>query len=137
MSNILNTRVWAKVIISPGVLMLMGMYLSQYLYMPMLYMYVVLGLIYALGAQLLEMKYFNGHNVNFITGLDTVMAFLLIVVANLSLGSKGVHVTLAGVLIYTFIQGALEHVLHISARPRKKKWQRSTKTKKARRAIKP
>lgn len=130
MSNIKNTRVWAKVIISPALVMIMGLYFSSEFYMPSMYMYLALGLIYALAAHILEMKYLKKRSVWFLTGLDSALALGLIIVVGLTLGPKGVHISFLGGLVYAVLQGGVEHILHLSAKPAKKKWKRTPKRRK-------
>lgn len=129
MSNLLNTRVWVKVIISPSLIFCMGIYLNSEISMPSSYMYLALGLLYALGAQMLEVRYLNKQRIWLVTGLDAVLAFGMIMILGIALGSRGVHVSLFGAFIYTVLQGGIEHILHLSALPRKKKWQKTPKRK--------
>lgn len=126
-----NTNLWLKIIVSPTLLLLLSFVLGNHLKFPADYYTVGLGLVYAMVAQLLEMKYYKADKVWIITIFDFILAAALVFVFGKGFAFLGTSVTLSGALIYGVIQAGVEHLHHLwMKRPQKKKWRKEKSRKK-------
>lgn len=122
--NMFNTNLWLKIIISPTLLLLLSHFLNQHIKFPADYYTVGLGLIYALVAELLEIKYYQPDKIIFLTVIDFILAVSLIYVFGKGFAFLGTNISFVGALIYGVIQAGLEHLHHMMLKPRKKKWRK-------------
>ena len=127
--GILNTNLWLKIIVSPTLLLLLSHYLAAQIKFPSDYYAVGLALVYALVAQLLEMKYYQPDKIVFVTVLDFILAVSLIYVFGKGFAFLGTNISFTGALIYGVLQAALEHLHHILMKPKKKKWRKEKRRK--------
>lgn len=125
-----NTNLWLKIIISPTLLLILSHLLNQHIKFPADYYTIGLALIYAMVAQLLEMKYYEPDRLYFLTVFDFILAVSLLYVFGKGFTFLGTSISFTGALIYGVLQAAVEHIHHIFLKPRKKKWQKEKRRKK-------
>lgn len=127
--RLLNNNLWLKIIVSPTLLLILSYLLNQHIKFPADYYTIGLALIYALVAQLLEMKYYEPDRIVFLTVIDFVLAVSLLYVFGKGFAFLGTSISFTGALTYGVLQGGLEHLHHMWLKPKKKKWRKEKRRK--------
>ncbi|MEN6388868.1 MAG: hypothetical protein ABFD04_00495 [Syntrophomonas sp.] len=125
-----NTNLWLKIIISPMLLLLTSFFFSGQIKFSIEYFPIIIGLVFALLAGLLEKKFYQKDKITRLTIIDFFTAFSLVYLAGmgLSLLDKA-SISPYGALIYAAAQAVFEHLHHLWMRPRKKKWRKEKRRK--------
>ncbi|MEQ8175187.1 MAG: hypothetical protein ABRQ26_08980 [Syntrophomonadaceae bacterium] len=125
-----NTNLWLKIIVSPMLLLLTSFFFSEQIKFSVEYYPIMLGLVFALLAGLLEKKFYQKDKITRLTVIDFFIAFSLVYLVGKGLSLLGMaSVNHYGALIYAAAQAIFEHLHHLGMRPRKKKWRKEKRRK--------
>jgi uncharacterized membrane protein len=125
-----NTNLWLKIIVSPMLLLLTSFFSGEQIKFSVEYYPIIIGLVYALLAGLLEKKFYQKDKITRLTVIDFFVAFSLVYLVGQGLSLLGVaSITYIGALIYAAAQALFEHLHHLLMRPRKKKWRKEKRRK--------